>query len=37
MSTTNNCGVVSVEEGEISKEELAREFSNIYKITGHGR
>jgi hypothetical protein len=31
ISTTKNCGVVSVEEGEISKEELAREFSNIYK------
>jgi hypothetical protein len=31
ISSTKNCGVVAVEEGEISKEELAKEFSNIYK------
>jgi hypothetical protein len=31
ISSTKNCGVVAVIEGEISKEELAKEFSNIYK------
>jgi hypothetical protein len=31
ISSTKNCGVVAVEEGEISKEELAKEFSSIYK------
>jgi hypothetical protein len=30
ISSTKNCGVVTV-EGEISREELAKEFSNIYK------
>jgi hypothetical protein len=31
ISSTENYGVVAVEEGEISKEELAKEFANIYK------
>jgi hypothetical protein len=31
ISSTRNCGVVTIEDGEISKEDLAREFSNIYK------
>jgi hypothetical protein len=31
VSTTRNCGVVTVEEGVITKEELAVEFGNIYK------
>jgi hypothetical protein len=31
VSTTKNCGVVTVEEGAITKEELAVEFGNIYK------
>jgi hypothetical protein len=30
ISLTKNCGVVAVEEGEISKEKLAKEFANIY-------
>jgi hypothetical protein len=31
VSTTKNCGVATVEEGAITKEELAVEFGNIYK------
>jgi hypothetical protein len=31
VSTIKNCGVVTVEEGVITKEELALEFGNIYK------
>jgi hypothetical protein len=31
ISSTRNCGVVTIEDGEISREDLAREFSNIYK------
>jgi hypothetical protein len=31
VSTTRNCGVVTIEEGVISKEDLAVEFGNIYK------
>jgi hypothetical protein len=31
VSTTKNCGVVTVEEGVITKEELAVEFGNINK------
>jgi hypothetical protein len=31
ISSTKNCGVVTIEDGEISKEELAGEFSNIYR------
>jgi hypothetical protein len=31
VSTTKNCGVVTIEEGAITKEELAAEFGNIYK------
>jgi hypothetical protein len=31
VSSTRNCGVVSIEEGSITKEELAAEFSSIYK------
>jgi hypothetical protein len=31
ISSTMICGVVTVEEGENSKEDLAKEFSNIYK------
>jgi hypothetical protein len=31
ISSTRNCGVVAIEEGEISREDLARGFSNIYK------
>uniref|UniRef100_A0ACD5Y4U0 Uncharacterized protein n=1 Tax=Avena sativa TaxID=4498 RepID=A0ACD5Y4U0_AVESA len=31
VSSTKNCGLVVVEGGEISSEELAEEFSKIYK------
>jgi hypothetical protein len=31
ISSTRNCGVVTIEDGEIGREDLAREFSNIYK------
>jgi hypothetical protein len=31
MSTTKNYGVVTMEEGVITREELAQEFGNIYK------
>jgi hypothetical protein len=31
ISSTRNCGVVTIDDGEISREDLAREFSNIYK------
>jgi hypothetical protein len=31
VSSTRNCGVVSTEEGSITKEELASEFSSNYK------
>jgi hypothetical protein len=31
ISSIRNCGVVTIEDGEISREDLAREFSNIYK------
>jgi hypothetical protein len=31
ISSTKNCGVVTIEEGEVFKEELAKEFSNFYE------
>jgi hypothetical protein len=37
VSTTRNCGVVTVEEGVITKEELAQEFGYIYKTIGLGK
>jgi hypothetical protein len=33
VASTKNCGVVVVEGGEISGEELAPEFSKIYKTS----
>jgi hypothetical protein len=31
VSTTRNCGIFTIEEGVITREELAQEFGNIYK------